>query len=152
MSHKLFVYGTLKKDFSNHILLEQSKLIGPAYVRRMAMLNRSGYPYAYEAGPEDFVIGELYEVDDATLRDCDGLEGYPSHYDRKKINTYRLEDLFKQTHPSHSAWIYFSHHITNEQIEEYGVTRDWGRKEIRYQYPYGQNNQTRIGITEVEEK
>jgi gamma-glutamylcyclotransferase (GGCT)/AIG2-like uncharacterized protein YtfP len=43
------------------------------------------------------VVGELYAVDDATLDLVDVLEGYPDHYNRKKVY---LEVGVK-------AWIYF---------------------------------------------
>lgn len=38
-----------------------------------------------------FILGEVWQVDDATLRSCDSLEGHPSWYNRMDAMT--LEGL-----------------------------------------------------------
>lgn len=100
-----FVYGTLKQGYSNHRLMGNSRLIGPARsltpTFRMAYV---GFPYLFEGG-ESFVEGELYEVtSDKVRRDLDCLEGHPDHFRREvrqfvpNVNTDEIVE----------AWVYLN--------------------------------------------
>jgi gamma-glutamylcyclotransferase (GGCT)/AIG2-like uncharacterized protein YtfP len=83
----VFVYGTLKSGFGNHYLLEGSTFKGPASVSGRLYVN--GLPY-FKRGC-GIVKGELYLVDDLTLRRLDILEGYreqnpeTSFYNRVRV-------------------------------------------------------------------
>jgi len=85
----LFVYGSLKKGFDNHSLLEKStKRLGRAStVGKFAMYEDSfgNYPYLVKK-PITKVDGELYEIKRKELLDkIDEFEGAPDYYQRKKI-------------------------------------------------------------------
>ena len=94
----LFVYGTLKRDYSNHALLAAAH-----FVSESATIEEYGfYLGPDEHAPEEpgipFLLanpktgdaavqvrGELWEVDSFTLTQLDELEGHPDWYQRKKI-------------------------------------------------------------------
>ena len=85
----LFVYGSLKKGFDNHKLLEKyAKRVGKAStVGKFAMYEDSfgNYPYLVKK-PVTKVMGELYKIKRKELLDkIDEFEGAPEYYQRKKI-------------------------------------------------------------------
>jgi len=85
----LFVYGSLKKGFDNHNLLNKyAKRVGKAStVGKFAMYEDSfgNYPYLVKE-PITKVMGELYEIKRKELLDkIDDFEGAPEYYQRKKI-------------------------------------------------------------------
>jgi gamma-glutamylcyclotransferase (GGCT)/AIG2-like uncharacterized protein YtfP len=82
---KLFVYGTLKKGYGNHPVLDGAKFIGNCRMWNAEMYTLGGYPGLKKTDKlEDCVDGELYEIDDAILKRCDLLEGHPKFYLRKQ--------------------------------------------------------------------
>ena len=84
--HKVFVYGTLKQGHGNNRLLEGSLFCGKAITNNTFKMYDGGFPYVVDdntIGGNYPVIGEVYEVDDATLKRLDGLEGVAyDHYQR----------------------------------------------------------------------
>jgi gamma-glutamylcyclotransferase (GGCT)/AIG2-like uncharacterized protein YtfP len=85
----LFVYGSLKKGFDNHKLLQKyAKRVGKAStVGKFAMYEDSfgNYPYLVKE-PVTRVQGELYEIKRKELLDeIDEFEGAPEYYQRKRI-------------------------------------------------------------------
>ena len=95
---KVFVYGTLKKGFGNHILLEGSKFLGYAKTNPLfTMVSLGGFPAVIIDG-ETSIQGEVYEVNEEALRSLDRLEGHPNWYKRIEVVT----DLCK-------AWMYCMH-------------------------------------------
>lgn len=75
MKHLLFVYGTLMSGFGNNRLLLGAKPVTTATLP--GTLYASGIPFfKYDPDSPTEVEGEVWEVDDATLRACDRLEGY----------------------------------------------------------------------------
>lgn len=94
-THRVFVYGTLRRGHSNHALLEMSKFIGEAKTLRTYWMITTGvFPVVLDAVPADFglpplaVAGEIYHVDDATLEQLDLLEREGRSYDRKVTDVY----------------------------------------------------------------
>jgi gamma-glutamylcyclotransferase (GGCT)/AIG2-like uncharacterized protein YtfP len=81
----LFVYGTLKRGFSN-----ASELAGAAFARKAAtatgygLFSVSGYPALARRG-DGVVHGELYVVSDAQLARLDVFEEVPHRYRRESI-------------------------------------------------------------------
>ena len=74
----LFVFGTLRRGQRNHHLLARRHVrMRPARLHGFARTE----PLMIRARPEASVIGELYfirpDAYEATLRDCDELEGIP---------------------------------------------------------------------------
>ena len=85
----LFVYGSLKKGFDNHHLLNKhAKRIGKAItVSKFGMFEDSfgNYPYLIPV-PQMRIHGELYEIHRKELLEkLDRFEGYPDYYEKKKI-------------------------------------------------------------------
>lgn len=83
----VFVYGSLKRKFHNHRVLTQSngRFIGPHKTPNLYTMYRlSGYPAVVEQG-DTAITGEVYEVD--TFKFLDILEGHPSFFNRKVIQT-----------------------------------------------------------------
>jgi len=101
---KLFVYGTLKSNHGNNGLLRHSTLLGKAVTQAKFGLYRNGIPYMVDDEEKVNVIGELYKITDITLARCDGLEGHPDFYTRKKIKVKLGEE-------SHVAWCYINNNI-----------------------------------------
>lgn len=85
----LFVYGSLKKGFDNHHMLERyCKRLGKAItIGKFGMFEDSfgNYPYLIPA-PYTRVHGELYEIQRRELLEkIDRFEGYPDYYNRRRI-------------------------------------------------------------------
>ncbi|MEO5960307.1 MAG: gamma-glutamylcyclotransferase family protein [Opitutaceae bacterium] len=77
MSTLVFVYGTLKRGFSNHSRLAGQKYLGPARtVPGFRLFELDGFP-ALVAWPEDRagVVGEVWSVDRDQLLKLDVFEG-----------------------------------------------------------------------------
>lgn len=86
-THLVFVYGSLRAGQANHWLLRSARPLGRALIRG-ALIDLGWYPGLVAAGAPGFVVGEVYEVDDATLADLDGLEGVhrdPPLYVREEV-------------------------------------------------------------------
>ena len=82
----VFVYGTLLKGLSNHGYLANAQYLGKKIVHGLKMYNLGPFPACVKSGNNhDFVHGELYQVDDATLNMLDRLEGHPHMYQRIKL-------------------------------------------------------------------
>lgn len=92
----VFVYGTLKRGFYNHALLENSEFIAEVITKeKYPMVNFEEYfPYLInEVGVGHKIKGELFKVDDETFAKLDILEGYPDLYTREniKVISYGIE-------------------------------------------------------------
>jgi len=99
----LFVYGSLKKGFDNHNLLDKyAKRLGKAHtVKKFAMFEDSfgNYPYIIDA-PHTKIQGELYKITRAELmKKIDEFEGAPDYYARKRIEV-------KSHHGVQRAFVY----------------------------------------------
>lgn len=90
-NHSVFVYGTLKKGFGNHLFLKDQKFCGEALIRG-TLVSLKWFP-GYIATGNDVVKGEVYSVDDETLKRLDHLEGHPRFYERREV---KLEDNAKR--------------------------------------------------------
>lgn len=85
----LFVYGSLKKGFDNHRLLDKyAKRVGKAStIRKFGMFEDSfgNYPYLVSE-PIYKIEGELYQISrKELLEEIDEFEGSPDYYQREKI-------------------------------------------------------------------
>jgi len=100
-THLVFTYGTLKRGFGNHRLLEGARFISLAMTWLPFHVVDVGFPIAFKRGPKRKpVIGEVYEVTDAQLARLDRLEGVPTHYQRERVRIAYLGG------PSQSVWMY----------------------------------------------
>lgn len=90
---KLFVYGTLRKNFGNHDFLKNSTFLGNAVTVPNTLLFGTVIPFMKYINLKDFeylnidshVKGEVYLVSKTELENIDILEGHPDFYKREKI-------------------------------------------------------------------
>lgn len=88
---RVFVYGTLRRGEVNAGLLEGSRYLGVTSTRRMmTLVHVAGVrPYDFPAAvwepPTVQVVGEVHDVDDATLARLDRLEDCPRLYQRRRV-------------------------------------------------------------------
>lgn len=114
---RVIVYGTLKKGFSNHRLLQTSKFLGKALTKNKYKMTRSGIPFVNEDIPETQITGEVYEVDPENMPSLDRLEGYRgnrenSFYYRKAI------PVILENKEEIEAEIYFSDSMGNIDVTD----------------------------------
>jgi gamma-glutamylaminecyclotransferase len=80
----VFVYGSLKRGFSNHHLIEPARFIGSGRTPpRFDMLDLGGFPGAIHG--KHSMTGEVYEVDPQIMVRLDRLEGNGTLYLRRKF-------------------------------------------------------------------
>lgn len=119
------VYGTLKRGYGNHRLLETSKFLGTDRIEGFDMYNlySGGFPGILHSksvrSVENTIFIEVFEVDEDTFMRLDCLEGYDEDepteglYDREQVMTqYGL------------AWIYTFNGTPNES--DLIVCGNWG--------------------------
>lgn len=108
MLHTLFVYGTLKRGFANHALMQGGTFVGEGTTRLSYPLVVQGPRFSPviipEPGHGHRIMGEIWQVDDAHLAQLDMLESVylPTGYIRDKI-----EVLKKDGEPIADVWVYF---------------------------------------------
>ena len=111
----LFVYGSLKKGFSNSYYLEKEFFIGKAKtLKKYAMYQypRSTFPYLTKE-EKVYIQGELYKV--KTLKEIDILEEAPNFYFREVIDI-KINNKIVQ------AWVYF---IKEKPKEKTILLKEW---------------------------
>ncbi|KAB2888115.1 MAG: gamma-glutamylcyclotransferase [Desulfobulbaceae bacterium] len=125
MNSLVFVYGTLKKGFSNHRLLAGSEYLGTAQTVEKYAMYSTGTPIVLKDEAVSPIHGELYRVNEATLVALDSLEGHPDWYRREEISIFvdGEKGRYQET-----AWLYFS-------LDRRGVLVPEGKflKEVRRQ-------------------
>ena len=116
MQHLVFVYGTLRKDQSNHHYLKPCECLGRFDTpEEYALFDLVAYP-AMIFGKES-VAGEVYIINDEILESLDRLEDVPVEYRREQIET-----IFGL------AWVYlYQLDLTaNKEI----LSGDWCKRDI----------------------
>jgi gamma-glutamylaminecyclotransferase len=97
----LFVYGSLRKGLHNNYLLDKANYIGTfSTVDKYIMIGTKSFSYPYLVHPTYLksklydsvgyiysknIVGEVYEINQSTLKHIDKIEGYPEYYTRKTI-------------------------------------------------------------------
>jgi gamma-glutamylaminecyclotransferase len=85
----VFVYGTLKKGYSNNHVLTRNgtaKLLSSNAAIRGKMYDLGPFPAVTAAmNEDDFVKGEIWEVSSKDLDRLDHLEGHPRFYIRVRV-------------------------------------------------------------------
>lgn len=74
--HKIFVYGTLRKNQANSAYLKKAEFVGFDYIKGYIMLDFDDYPMIFESGNDNIIKVEIYIIDDYTLEKIDCLEEY----------------------------------------------------------------------------
>ncbi|EGA64697.1 gamma-glutamylcyclotransferase [Vibrio brasiliensis] len=114
MQHLVFVYGTLRHGERNHHLLANSQCLGnfttpPVY----SLYDLGAYPAVTEG--HSAIFGEVYLIDDQTLKQLDIIEDVPVTYRREQIETtFGL------------AWVYIYQDIS--QLDVLIASGDWSQK------------------------
>lgn len=91
---RLFVYGTLKKEFYNNNTLKGSKYVRQSRVNGI-LLHLGNYPGLLLESTATPVEGELWDVPDAEiLARVDQLEGHPHCFERKKVRVAGGEEVY----------------------------------------------------------
>jgi len=80
----VFVYGTLKRGFSSHDLLEDSSFICETRTKEeFAMVDLNLFPGVIKNKKISRIQGEVYDLDTNTLKQIDMYEG--KWYSREKV-------------------------------------------------------------------
>ena len=82
---KVFVYGTLMQGFSNYGLLQEARFLGPAVLNGYGLYCVTPYYPGIIPKQGAAVRGEVYEVDNKTLEQLDGLEAGGELYVRHEV-------------------------------------------------------------------
>ena len=83
----VFVYGSLKRGFSNFGILNGATFKGAHTTGvNYTMYSLGGFPGVVARG-DTSIQGEVFEVDEAHMKALDRLEGVPSFYTRHIIQT-----------------------------------------------------------------
>ena len=101
MKQNLFTYGTLMQGFSNHYLLKRAEWVGAAKTLEKYSLYESGIPFVFKDESVSHIYGELYLVDELTLKIIDRLEGHPVWYRREEVQVITEKEV------NVTAWLYF---------------------------------------------
>ena len=99
-SHPLFVYGTLRRGFSNHRLLGEARWLGTAKTKGHFAMYASGVPYVVLTEHVCPIVGEVYDVAPRLLAGLDAHEGHPRWYRRV------LVDVVLDGGTGLQAWLY----------------------------------------------
>ena len=105
-----FTYGTLMKGNHNNSVLGDAKYICDATISRHICFDLPyGFPMVIDMGVEidNYVIGEIWEVDESQLSSLDMLEGYNAKTDdgmyvRRKIKA--MDSLGKEYEVFYYLW------------------------------------------------
>jgi len=125
---KVFVYGTLKSGGElrgldrfgdGATIVGKAKTVYPDY----EMADLGAFPGVFLNG-EYHIEGEVWEVDEDTMKDLDAIEGYPDFYNRQLTHTTEGK-----------AWMYYLAGDTyksykgqrGNQVIEDGDTLRWQR-------------------------
>jgi len=119
---KLFVYGTLKKGFNNHRIIEGSKYLGMHWLNNYGIFDLGFYP-GIRPRQGGVVYGELYEIDDELFPRLDRLEGTPYLYTRETEFFHRDD----KDNPCCSGYVYVYASDTSEDWIEDG---SWPEKAL----------------------
>ena len=95
----MFVYGTLMKGELHHTSIAHARFLRAAETQPEYELVQIDYYPAMLPGGTHRVIGELYEVDDLTLRTLDRLEDVPHYYERLTITLADGTEAFAYVMP-----------------------------------------------------
>lgn len=103
---RVFVYGTLRTGERNHDLLAGAARLGADRTpTRYTLVDLGAYPAAV-AGGSTAIVGEVFEVDAATLARLDRLEGHPHLYQRTtvRLTSRRGAVMYVMTAAQAAGW------------------------------------------------
>jgi len=81
----VFVYGSLKRDMTNHGQMQQARWIGTAQLEGLELYDLGPFPMAIVSNDAKAAInGELFRVTRNHLKKLDQFEGTPRLYQRQR--------------------------------------------------------------------
>ena len=113
MTNLVFVYGSLKKGYTNHQLLKHAELLSEGRTHGI-MLHLGGFPAIVDGKAQ--VFGELYKVTPEILATLDRLEGHPHFYERRLVTIKPIDQ--NDGEYLAEAWCYF---LSRDSQEHYQV-------------------------------
>jgi len=127
---KLFVYGTLKRGFSNHQLLKDSQFLGFAQTKDRYPLIKTYFGLPILLPFKDTghnVRGEVYEVSSSLMKAIDKLEGHPNINKRELISV--ISDVAQKELKFVS--IYFFQKTELEELKDEELFREYNEINIK---------------------
>ena len=87
VTRHVFVYGTLKRGYGNHFLLQEggAEFVGAAATEWQFKMIAVGFPVITLSSAGHPVRGEIYAVNEATVARLDRLEGEGRMYHRHVV-------------------------------------------------------------------
>jgi gamma-glutamylcyclotransferase (GGCT)/AIG2-like uncharacterized protein YtfP len=126
---KIFVYGSLLSGLYNHAYLRDQEFLGLAETKPCyTLLSLNSFPGLHEGGCTS-VKGEVYEIDETTLRGIDTLEGIDE--DVPGLGLYRRELIELQGDIKVLGYIYNGRENKNIRIK----SGDW-KQHLDQEKPY----------------
>lgn len=122
----IFVYGTLKRGFPLHLVLEESKFLGMATsVYKYPMIaNKFGtYPFLIDLkGEGNYIKGEIFEITNEVFSELDKIEGVPNLFVRAFIDVHTNDG--EQYHAI--AYVRADNYIIDKSIS---LLKNWDKHE-----------------------
>ena len=120
-THKVAVYGSLLSDMGNHRLMDEHEALYRGTIPLEGrLISLGGFPGLVEDEHEHDIHVEVYDVGEYTFGRLDRLEGHPTFYRRKEVDTpigpawiYWLQDERYLTHPTVVNNDWKAHHAEN---------------------------------------
>jgi gamma-glutamylcyclotransferase (GGCT)/AIG2-like uncharacterized protein YtfP len=135
---RIGVYGTLKTNEGNHILMEKAgaRFIGYDCLKiPYTMVSLGAFPALIASEGLQNVYVEVWGGDRELLKSCDYLEGHPDWYKRIKFFASESEVIQKrywvyimQHRKANENTSFVSHNIWNPSNEEVGYWKEKGHK------------------------
>lgn len=101
----VFVYGSLRATLGLNTALDitTTRFVAEDSLEGFSMISLGGFPASAECvlpGTLGSIVGEIYEVDRATLARLDSIEGHPRHYERVKRTTRSGREVHVYLYPA----------------------------------------------------
>ena len=151
MNITIFIYGTLRSEFSNHKYLINAKFLGHAKtINKYVMFGNVSIPFVSKSQSNSTIVGEVYEIDIEALENIDKLEGceilteHPLQFSEKSLYSRELVPVqIVDTGITLNAWIYLSEKYHDLSIIPTGDFADKdrfiGNKDLVWYFAYGSN-------------
>lgn len=119
----VLVYGTLRKGEGNYRhFLDGMEPKVVDMLTNFKMYSLGAFPAIVESPDKnDFVVVELYEIDEVILKKLDRLEGYPRFYNRKEVSTVT----------GNKGWVYYQEEKNADGRWELIPGGDWKKRDGR---------------------
>lgn len=116
---KVFVYGTLMRDRSNHqAFLSFAEYLGTGTITGYGLYDLGWYPGIVPKDNES-VAGEVYQIDQAILKRLDELEDEGELYKRK------WETIYMDNGQEIQAWVYVYLQVVREKDKVPFSSQPW---------------------------